>query len=100
MDLYQEIWMTILVPIFLLYGFVEMRRGWKIIRYKEDSFNWAVQMRIWLIKQLAGNKKSKDYEKYLKQDNRYMTTRGFYSLVGGFISFAVSVFWLYLLIKL
>jgi hypothetical protein len=100
MDLYQKAWMIILIPIFLLYGFVEIRRGWKIIKYKEDSYNLAIQIRIWLIKQFTGNKKSKDYEKYLKQDKTYLTIKGSYSFVGGIISLAVSIFWLYLLIRI
>lgn len=100
MDSYQQTWMIILIPLFIVYGIIEMRRGWKIIIFKEDSYNVAVQIRIWLLKQFAGDKKLKDYQRYLKQNKTYMQERGFYSFVGSTISLAISIFWLYLLIKL
>jgi hypothetical protein len=100
MDLYQTFWTIIFIPVFLIYGLIEIRRGWKIIKYKEDSYNIAVQTRIWLIKQFAGSKKSEDYQNYLDQNKQYMTTRGFYSLLGGIICLIVCMFWLYVLIKI
>jgi hypothetical protein len=96
-DAYQQTWMIILIPVFLVYGFIEVRRGWSIIKRGEKSHNIAVQTRIWLIKHFAGKKKSIQYRKSLEQDKEYMTRAGLYSLIGGIVSIAISIMWIVVL---
>ena len=93
-DTYQQIWIVILIPVFLVYGFIEVRRGWNIIKRGKKSHNIAIQIRVWLIKQFAGEKKSNRYRKSLEQDKDYMTRAGSYSLIGGIVSLAVCIMWL------
>jgi len=96
-DAYQLTWMIILIPVFLVYGLIEVKRGWNIIKYGEKSHNVAVQVRIWLIKQFSGEKKSIQYRKSLEQDKDYMTRTGSYSFIGGIVSLAVCIMWILVL---
>ncbi len=99
MDLHQRIWAIILIPTFIIAGIAEIKSGWKILKYNEDSYNLAVRIRLWMLKQFSEGKKFKEYQKYLKQDKIYMKDRGFYGLVGGTLYLAGSIFFILLLLE-
>jgi len=99
MDLHQRIWAIILIPTFIIAGIDGIKSGWKILKYNEDSYNLAVRIRLWMLKQFSGSNKSKEYQKYLQQDKTYMKDRGFYGLVGGTLFLAGSIFFIFLLLK-
>jgi hypothetical protein len=52
-------WLIILIPLFLIYGFVELNRGWKILKYGQDSLDVVIRIRIWLIRLIKGEKSAK-----------------------------------------
>ena len=99
MDLHQRIWAIILIPTFIIAGIDGIKSGWKILKYNEDSYNLAVRIRLWILKQFSESKKLKAYQKYLQQDKTYMKDRGFYGLVGGALYLAGSVFFIFLLFE-
>ena len=97
MDTYQLVWLIILTPIFFLYGLKELHRGWKILKHGEFSLNLAIQMRIWLIRLISGAEAAQQYENHLKNDFETMRMMGIYSIIGGVISLAVSIMWIFVL---
>jgi hypothetical protein len=99
MDLHQRIWAIILIPTFIIAGIDGIKSGWKILKYNEDSYNLAVRIRLWMLKQFSEVKNFKEYQKYLQQDKKYMKDRGFYGLVGGALYLAGSVFFIFLLFE-
>jgi len=97
MDSYQIIWLIIFIPVFFVYGLVEIRRGRKIIKYNEDSYNIAIQIRLWLMNQFVSEKIFKEHKKSLEQNKEYMLKRGYYSLIGGTVSLIASIMWIIVL---
>jgi hypothetical protein len=93
MDTCQTLWLIILLPIFLVYGLVEIRRGWKILFYKEYSLNLALKARSWLIRLLRGVKAAEEYEIHLKSDSAAMKLRGINSIIGGVVCLIGCVIW-------
>ncbi len=74
-----------LMPILLVYGVVELKRGWEILQLGKPSLNLALQARIWLLRLIRGNKIAEEYRTDLLIDTRAMQVRGTYSLVEGLI---------------
>jgi len=97
MSTYQIIWLIILIPLFFIYGLIEIRRGWRIIKYQEDSYNLAIQIRLWLAEKFFSDKVFANTKNSLSQNKEYMLRRGYYSFIGGIVSLAASIIWIILL---
>jgi len=97
MSSYQVGWMIVLLPVVLLYGVLELMRGWKILARGEPSLNVALQIRIWILRLVLGSRESDAYKDRLLSDPRTMRLRGVYSLAAGILCIAGSVLWAYLL---
>jgi hypothetical protein len=73
------------MPIIVIYAFVELKRGWSILRHGEYSINPALQARIWLLRHLRGDDFANEYRRNILIDHDAMRQRGVYSLVGAAI---------------
>jgi hypothetical protein len=80
-----------------LYGVIELRRGWMILKYKKYTLNLAIQIRLRLIRLLRGQEESQYYRNKLLNNPDGMRIRGTYSLLGGILSVLVSIVWSLLL---
>jgi hypothetical protein len=100
MDNYQKVWTIFLVPSLLTYSIIEINRGWKILKLKKYSLNFAFTAQIWLVNLFQGKDKSLEYKDKLLTNDSQMRQSGYYSIFGAIIAINICIFWIYLLIKL
>lgn len=99
MNLHQIVWLIILAPMFLVIGIIELSRAKKILIDRKISLNLSVRIRIWLIKNLRGEKKAKIYERTIKENATRVHNSGIYSAVGGLLYLLGGVFFAWLLLS-
>jgi hypothetical protein len=58
---FQIFWACILIPLFITDAILQLKRGWKILKYDDYSLHWVVKFRIWLYKILQGEETSNRY---------------------------------------
>ena len=90
----EELDLVCFIPIMLVYSALEVKRGWQILIKNEDSYNLAVQARLFLIKTFFGEERENWYEEFLRSNVGYMKLRGYYSLIGGLTSIGFIIFYL------
>ena len=93
----QTIWLIALIPILSVYAILEIWRAWRIIKKGETRLNLAFTARLFLIEVIHGREASRQYKDRLMASNQSMRLSGWFSLVGGLLTLAVSVFWTALL---
>jgi hypothetical protein len=99
MTSFQTVWLILLVPLFFIYSLLEIRRGWKILRYRDMSLNPALQTRVWIINIFKGREFAKNYQENLMNNKTGMKMSGVYSLAGGVLMLIVSFYWGYMFIQ-
>ncbi len=97
MDLYQIVWLFILIPIFLILGCVFLYNGWDTIANGKFHVSPVEWFQIWSTQISEGEKEAKKYRKKILSDKPKMISNGYRSMLGGVVYLIVGVYFALLL---
>lgn len=100
MDSHQIGWAIVFIPILVLYSLIEIRRGWRILRYRELTLNPTLRMRVWLLRSLKGNEAADRYERSILENATEMTLNALYGIAGGIFLLIACFFWVLIYFRL
>jgi hypothetical protein len=93
MDSYQANWVSCILPILIIYAFVEINRGWRVLRYGELSLSPNQRMFVGLVRLLRGGESADRAHEYSINNGSDMKFYGWLSLVGGILILIVCFIW-------
>lgn len=91
MDAFQKVWLIILVPLILVYGYYVFIQGFRILKYKKYTLNFAEQVRIRLIRLFYGDEKALNYKDRLLSNPSEMKIKGIWAIIYGILSLIVAI---------
>jgi len=93
MNSYQSDWASCILPILVIYAFVEIYRGWRVLRYGELSLSPNQRILVGLVRLLKGGKSADRAYEYSINNARDMKIHGWISFIGGFFILIVCFIW-------
>jgi len=84
---------TLIIIVITFYGMVLLYQGWRILFLEEKILTLNDRIVLWLIKAFSGQEKAKRQEHEM-QSMKKSRLYGFYTLIGGLISFSVGILYI------
>lgn len=100
MNSYQANWAFCILPILIIVVIVEIRRGWRVLHYKELSLNLNQRIMVWVIHLLRGDKSANHYHEQMMNNPGNMILFAWYSFAGGIIALIICLIWAIVIIRL
>jgi hypothetical protein len=86
LDNYQMLWTLIIIPILAYDSIYQLRRGWKIVKHRQNIFHWVVKFRIWFIRNFIGPQQAHEYYTRILNDKSRIQLSGIYAIIYGVIT--------------
>jgi hypothetical protein len=98
MDTYQANWVFCILPMAILYSVIEIRRGWRVLRYKESSLNLNQRMHLAMVRLLRGAEAADHTYRLMMDNSEKLAFFSWSSFVGGILTMTICVAWAIFLI--
>ena len=100
MDTYQANWTFCILPILIIYAMVEIRRRWRVLRYKEPSLHLNQHVSIAMVRLLRGAEAADQTYRVMMDNSEKLAFFAWSSFVGGILMLTICLGWAVILIKL
>jgi hypothetical protein len=99
MDSYQLKWAYCFVPMFIVISVIEIRRGWKVLRYGELSLSLNQRVYVELVRLLKGDEAANRAYQYSINNANDMTYYAWSGIIGGIFTLAACFFMVTIIIR-